>query len=43
MAEAHGGSIAVRSGEGTGSEFVLRLPLDITQGAVNDVAATADS
>ena len=43
VAEAHGGSVAVRSGEGAGSEFVLRLPLDFTQGAVDDIAAAADS
>ncbi len=42
VAEAHGGSVAVRSGEGAGSEFVLRLPLDFTQGVVDDIAATAD-
>lgn len=43
VAEAHGGSVAVRSQSGAGSEFVLRLPLDFTQGVVDDVAAAADS
>lgn len=51
VAEAHGGSIAARSAPGAGSEFVLRLPLapaagrkppHSTQGAVDDIAATAD-
>lgn len=43
VAEAHGGSVAVRSQSGAGSEFVLRLPLDFTRGVVDDVAAAADS
>ncbi|MGP1675538.1 MAG: sensor histidine kinase [Burkholderiales bacterium] len=50
VAQAHGGSVAVRSGEGAGSKFVLRLPLapaaaadqEMRQGAIDDIAATAD-
>ncbi|MBE0621513.1 MAG: HAMP domain-containing histidine kinase [Burkholderiales bacterium] len=42
VAEAHGGSVAVRSASGAGSEFALRLPLDFTQGVVDDIAAAAD-
>jgi len=51
VAEAHGGGVAVRSTSGTGSEFILRLPLapaaetrppGLTQGAADDIAATAD-
>jgi two-component system sensor histidine kinase FlrB len=42
VAEAHGGSVGVRSDEGAGSEFTLRLPLDSNQGVANELAAIAD-
>ncbi len=51
VAEAHGGSIGVRSAIGSGSEFTLRLPLAASlqcilphelQGPANDIPATVD-
>ena len=42
VAEAHRGGVDVRSAAGEGSEFVLRLPLDFTQGAVDEIVAIAD-
>ena len=51
VAEAHGGSVSVRSVKGAGSEFDLRLPLappaqaqapHLVQGAVDDFAAAVD-
>lgn len=42
VAEAHGGSVNVRSNAGKGSEFLLHLPLDFMQGGVDDSVAIAD-
>jgi len=42
VAEAHGGSVDVRSTAGVGSEFALCLPLDFSQGGVDDIVAIAD-
>jgi len=43
VAEAHGGSVAVRSGVGAGSEFVLRLPLVPAANYRPPVLAQADA
>jgi len=42
VAEAHSGSVDVRSDQGLGSEFALRLPLNLKQGVMDDIVAVAD-